>query len=720
MMTSAGPTAGRCRKPGSVVGLCNSLSLSLSLSLIDGSGTDESLLVSSMLFSPEQQDPLAAVPSGDELNLDLLSLSFPCWKPWSRPEYQQPPRPSSQTPEDGDSGQQRSFQALESASGDALDRYCSMVAAIEPPSISPANCKNSAILSGSDHLVSHRVSPLLLPGLQTKGVKLDTEARLEKNPLNALKNAPSVQAEESVVGCLFTDPIWQGWDTSALSKPKFSIEREAELHKQAAALDLLGSSEDGDSGQQHSFQALESASEDALDRYCSMVADPIWQGWDTSALSKPKFSIEREAELHKQAAALDLLGSSEDCDSGQQRSFQALESASGDALDRYCSMVAAIEPPSCSPANSKNSAILSGSDHLVSHRVSPLLLPGLQTKGVKLDTEARLEKNPLNALKNAPSVQAEESVVGCLFTDPIWQGWDTSALSKPKFSIEREAELHKQAAAVNEATYTWEGRLPPRNFKNSVYSCKVFLGGVPWDITEVDLLNTFSVFGPLKVEWPGKDGKYPCCPPQGYVYLLFDWEKSVKTLLQACTQQRPQSDDYLEFYYKLPSRRKHSKVQVIPWRISDNNFMCCPSQRLSCIRTVFVGALHGMLNAEGLAHIMDELFGGVMYAGIDTDKHKYPMGSGRVMFRNQSSYLKAVTAAFVQIKTYKFSKKVQIDPYLDDSMCQICNSKPGPFFCRAQACFKYYCRSCWHWWHSQDVLSSHQPLMRNQKDQNHK
>ncbi|XP_043084452.1 cytoplasmic polyadenylation element-binding protein 1a isoform X6 [Puntigrus tetrazona] len=584
MMTSAGPTAGRCRKPGSVVGLCNSLSLSLSLSLIDGSGTDESLLVSSMLFSPEQQDPLAAVPSGDELNLDLLSLSFPCWKPWSRPEYQQPPRPSSQTPaldllgssEDGDSGQQRSFQALESASGDALDRYCSMVAAIEPPSISPANCKNSAILSGSDHLVSHRVSPLLLPGLQTKGVKLDTEARLEKNPLNALKNAPSVQAEESVVGCLFTDPIWQGWDTSALSKPKFSIEREAELHKQAAALDLLGSSEDGDSGQQHSFQALESASEDALDRYCSMVADPIWQGWDTSALSKPKFSIEREAELHK------------------------------------------------------------------------------------------------------------------------------------------------QAAAVNEATYTWEGRLPPRNFKNSVYSCKVFLGGVPWDITEVDLLNTFSVFGPLKVEWPGKDGKYPCCPPQGYVYLLFDWEKSVKTLLQACTQQRPQSDDYLEFYYKLPSRRKHSKVQVIPWRISDNNFMCCPSQRLSCIRTVFVGALHGMLNAEGLAHIMDELFGGVMYAGIDTDKHKYPMGSGRVMFRNQSSYLKAVTAAFVQIKTYKFSKKVQIDPYLDDSMCQICNSKPGPFFCRAQACFKYYCRSCWHWWHSQDVLSSHQPLMRNQKDQNHK
>lgn len=37
---------------------------------------------------------------------------------------------------------------------------------------------------------------------------------------------------------------------------------------------------------------------------------------------------------------------------------------------------------------------------------------------------------------------------------------------------------------MNEATCTWSGQLPPRNYKNPVYSCKVFLGGVPWDITE--------------------------------------------------------------------------------------------------------------------------------------------------------------------------------------------------------------------------------------------
>lgn len=40
--------------------------------------------------------------------------------------------------------------------------------------------------------------------------------------------------------------------------------------------------------------------------------------------------------------------------------------------------------------------------------------------------------------------------------------------------------------AINEATFTWSGQLPSRNYKNPVYSCKVFLGGVPWDITEGD------------------------------------------------------------------------------------------------------------------------------------------------------------------------------------------------------------------------------------------
>lgn len=50
------------------------------------------------------------------------------------------------------------------------------------------------------------------------------------------------------------------------------------------------------------------------------------------------------------------------------------------------------------------------------------------------------------------------------------------------------------------------------------------------------------------------------------------------------------------------------------------------SARLDPHKTVFVGALHGMMTAEALAHIMNDLFGNVVYAGIDTDKNKYPIG----------------------------------------------------------------------------------------------
>ncbi len=42
--------------------------------------------------------------------------------------------------------------------------------------------------------------------------------------------------------------------------------------------------------------------------------------------------------------------------------------------------------------------------------------------------------------------------------------------------------------------------------------------------------------------------------------------------------------------------------------------MRCHSQQLDPQKTVFVGALHGMLNAEGLCNIFNDLFGGVIYA----------------------------------------------------------------------------------------------------------
>ena len=79
---------------------------------------------------------------------------------------------------------------------------------------------------------------------------------------------------------------------------------------------------------------------------------------------------------------------------------------------------------------------------------------------------------------------------------------------------------------------------------------------------------------------------------------------------------------------------------------------------------------------------MQDLFGGVVYAGLDTDKYKYPIGSGRVTFNNSHAYMKAVAAAFIEIKTPRFCKKVQVDPYLEDTLCSLCSIKQGPYFCR--------------------------------------
>ncbi|XP_062851449.1 cytoplasmic polyadenylation element-binding protein 1-like [Trichomycterus rosablanca] len=259
---------------------------------------------------------------------------------------------------------------------------------------------------------------------------------------------------------------------------------------------------------------------------------------------------------------------------------------------------------------------------------------------------------------------------------------------------------------------TWTGSLPPRNHIKPVYSSKVFLGGVPCDMNQAGLIATFAGFGPLTVTWPASKGPLK---PRGYVYLVFESEDSVRALLQACTQSQS-SESNMEYYFKMSSKRYSSKrVQVRPWVMADCTHVS-EDFRLRRSFSAYVGALHGGLCAKDLSMIINDLFGGVSYAELDTDNHEYPTGSGRVMFNNKSSYMRAVSAESVEIRTPKFNKKIQIDPYLEEKICQVCSHHLGALFCRNQACFTYYCRSCWQKKHTEESLMDHLPLMRNQRN----
>ncbi|KER26461.1 hypothetical protein T265_06314 [Opisthorchis viverrini] len=289
--------------------------------------------------------------------------------------------------------------------------------------------------------------------------------------------------------------------------------------------------------------------------------------------------------------------------------------------------------------------------------------------------------------------------------------------------IERAANVYRTSASTlaqrREAAYHWSGKLPVRVCRSMAFSRKVFLGGVPWDSTSEDLIMAFSRFGNVTVSWPQQDATQFSAirsrnpSPKGYCYLIFDHESSVTDLIDACVRDPTRGGDY----YTISSSRFRSKdVQVIPWAISDSQYTKSGPYRPDTKRTVFIGALHGMITAEALVTIMNDLFGNVIFAALDTDKYKYPIGSGRVAFSSYKSYLKAVTANFVDIRTSKFIKTIQIDPYLEDSLCNSCQNSPGIYFCRDFECFRYFCPACWQLWHnSTGSLFAHKPLRRTFK-----
>ncbi|KAI5705812.1 hypothetical protein M8J75_001995 [Diaphorina citri] len=250
------------------------------------------------------------------------------------------------------------------------------------------------------------------------------------------------------------------------------------------------------------------------------------------------------------------------------------------------------------------------------------------------------------------------------------------------------------------------------------FSRKVFVGGLPPDIDEEEITASFRRFGPLVVDWPHKAESKSYFPPKGYAFLLFQDESSVQQLIDACIVD----EDKCYLCVSSPTI-KDKPVQIRPWKLTDADFVLDASMPLDPRKTVFVGGVPRPLKALELAMIMDRLYGGVCYAGIDTDPElKYPKGAGRVAFASQASYIAAISARFVQLQHGEIDKRVEVKPYvLDDQMCDECQGvrcggKFAPFFCANVCCLQYYCEHCWATIHSKPGREFHKPLVKEGAD----
>uniref|UniRef100_A0A3B4GC73 Cytoplasmic polyadenylation element binding protein 4 n=1 Tax=Pundamilia nyererei TaxID=303518 RepID=A0A3B4GC73_9CICH len=232
------------------------------------------------------------------------------------------------------------------------------------------------------------------------------------------------------------------------------------------------------------------------------------------------------------------------------------------------------------------------------------------------------------------------------------------------------------------------------------YSRKVFVGGLPPDIDEDEITASFRRFGHLFVDWPHKAESKSYFPPKGYAFLLFQDESSVQALIDACIEEDG------KLYLCVSSPTIKDKLVFVNVLLI---FLCASSSP--------------SLFAVELAMIMDRLYGGVCYAGIDTDPElKYPKGAGRVAFSNQQSYIAAISARFVQLQHGEIDKRVEVKPYvLDDQLCDECQGtrcggKFAPFFCANVTCLQYYCEYCWAAIHSRAGREFHKPLVKEGGD----
>ena len=131
--------------------------------------------------------------------------------------------------------------------------------------------------------------------------------------------------------------------------------------------------------------------------------------------------------------------------------------------------------------------------------------------------------------------------------------------------FKKQASLSKTSATTGSSLMK---RLLPEMSSTNMYSRKIFIGGLPPDIDQNEIRNSFEHYGPLTVDWPHKVHSKSNVPPKGkvhstfsvefihvcvllyfigYAFLLFKDETSVHQLLTNCFSEGEKLFTYVKY-----------------------------------------------------------------------------------------------------------------------------------------------------------------------------
>jgi hypothetical protein len=347
-------------------------------------------------------------------------------------------------------------------------------------------------------------------------------------------------------------------------------------------------------------------------------------------------------------------------------------------------------------------------------------------------------RQTLSAIDNISSTITDNDLQRVPPSFMIMQSSSSSTYGNSPMAHSQPQPQVVHSAGRSSSMPSWRGYLPMKFEPITMdqyqitthFSQKVFLGGIPSELTEAELLLVLRKFGKCNIKWPKNDGINHNMP--GFCHVVFRESRSVCELLKHCTRQQRSTIDYFLHIHMsppssatttLPIRTNRLKpIQVVPWNVKDNVFVM-QQENLSIgetsykdwSRTIFVSPLHGKMTAFSLATIMCNVFGPVSMAQINTDKYGYPTGTGTVLFCDSHSYMRAVAAGAIDIKCDCFHKLLDIDPFLrENEPCAFCSSV-ADLFCRNFHCLRSYCKQCWVNRHGPKPLADHQPATRRQQ-----